>query len=70
MDGRKTVSNENAKNSGLVVRRPGSHLDTIINFLCELGKDTSHFWASGPSSESIGQVADDHQALTYFWNCK
>lgn len=70
MDGRKTVSNENAKNNGLGVRRPGLHLDTIINFLCELGKDTSHFWASGPSSESIGQIADDHQALTYFWNCK
>lgn len=70
MDGRKTVSNENAKNNGLGVKRPGFHLDTIINFLCELGKDTSHFWASGPSSESIGRVASDHQAPTYFWNCK
>lgn len=48
MDGRKTVSNENAKNNGLGVRRSGLHLDTIINFLCELGKDTSHFWASRP----------------------
>lgn len=58
--GKRRVSKENAENNSLGVRRPGSHLDTVINFLCELGKDTSPFGASVPSSESTGLVADDH----------
>lgn len=64
------ISKENAKNSGLGVRRPGSHLGVIINSLCDLGKDTSPFLALVPSSESTGLLADDHQTLIDFWDFK
>lgn len=55
-----TISKENTKNNGLGVRRPGSHLGIIMNSLCDLGKDTSPFWALVPSPESTGLLADDN----------
>lgn len=37
-------------------RRPGSHPGTTLNFLCDLGKGMSFFWALVPSSESSRRV--------------
>lgn len=48
---KENCSNENAKNNVAWELEIRLHLDTIINFLCELWKDTSYI--SGPQDPHL-----------------